>query len=307
MKLKSPNLVKIFKYFQEGRYLCIVMEFFEDGVTLTDKIQEQSSKGIPFEETFIFDIFIQLASALYECRKHEVYHRGLKPDNILINKEGFVKFTHFGIRPLIDYAYQEDSNFSDNASYTAPEVFDGQPYSYVSDVWSLGCIINQLMTLKHRFNASDLNSFVNIITEERNGPLTGKYNKELETIVVKMLLLEIGKRSTIQEVCEVLFHQVIENLKSPKVTYSGEQLFRFGNALEFGYLGKSNLKEAIKYYKMSSDLGNSHGMLNYGRCLEKSFLGEPNLKEAINYYKKVSDLGDSIGMNNYKRLLSLGN
>jgi TPR repeat protein len=69
----------------------------------------------------------------------------------------------------------------------------------------------------------------------------------------------------------------------------------YGYGLEKGYLGKSDLKEAMKYYKMSSDLGNLYGMNNYGLGLDNGYLGTPNINEAIKYL---------IVYNYYNRILS---
>jgi hypothetical protein len=57
MKFHIPSIIKVSCYFQEGEFLSIVMEIVEDVHTLMNKVQEQNCKGIPFEETFNFNIF----------------------------------------------------------------------------------------------------------------------------------------------------------------------------------------------------------------------------------------------------------
>jgi hypothetical protein len=105
-------------------------------------------------------------------------------------------------------------------------------------------------------------------------------------MVVKMLLIDIKERIKIEEIWEILFQQLINNLKIPKKTFSGEELFRFGFTLQLGYLGKKDLKKAMKYYKMSSDFGNSNGMIDYGLGFEKGYLGKKDLKKAMKYYTR---------------------
>jgi TPR repeat protein len=69
----------------------------------------------------------------------------------------------------------------------------------------------------------------------------------------------------------------------------------FGRALEKGYNGKTNLSEAMKYLKMSADLGNSDGMNCYGMSHAEGDNGKKNLSKAMKYYKMSADLGDHLG------------
>jgi NIMA (never in mitosis gene a)-related kinase len=273
MKLNHPSIVKVFNYSFKGNFLFIVMELVEEGSTLNKKIKEHSFKNIPFEETFIFDIFIQLASALYECKKQNILHLNLNPKNILITKEGQVKLTDFGISCLLDSTHQQTSAFIGPTKYIAPEVTNDQPCSFPADVWSLGCVIYQLMALKHPVTGSKLDEIINYINKRNFSPLPENYDQELKQTVEKMLALDVKNRITIEAICQFLFLQLVNHLKTPQKQYSSLELFRFGVNIEKGYLGSKDLKKAMKYYKMSSDLGNSDGMNNYGIGFDEGYLG----------------------------------
>jgi TPR repeat protein len=68
-------------------------------------------------------------------------------------------------------------------------------------------------------------------------------------------------------------------------------MFYYGYGASKGYLGNQNFKEeAMSYYKMSADKQNPIGLLNYGFGLEKGYLGESNLSEAMHYYKMSAEL-----------------
>jgi TPR repeat protein len=65
-----------------------------------------------------------------------------------------------------------------------------------------------------------------------------------------------------------------------------------------GCNGKLNISEAMKYFKMAADLGESGGMFNYGFALQEGFNGKIDLSEAMKYFKMAADLGEPKGMFN---------
>jgi serine/threonine protein kinase len=167
MKLKHPNIVQAIKYFKEDKFLCIVMELVVEGYTLNEKIKEHSSNKILFEETFIIDVFTQLTSALNECKQHNILHFDLKPDNFLITKEGQIKLSDFGVGRLLDSTYQQAYTFVGTPLYMAPEVLSNEPYSFAADVWSFGCVIYQLMTLKPPFDGTKREEIIQSINNKK--------------------------------------------------------------------------------------------------------------------------------------------
>ena len=73
-------------------------------------------------------------------------HRDIKPDNILVNSEGFVKLTDFGITKQIDGEESLAGTFVGTLNYMSPERMEGERYSYAGDVWSLGIVLIELAT-----------------------------------------------------------------------------------------------------------------------------------------------------------------
>jgi NIMA (never in mitosis gene a)-related kinase len=217
MLLDHLNIVKAFSYFRDDNFLCIVMELVE-GCTLKKKIDEHSSTNVPFTEAFILDIFIQLVSALKYCKQQNILHRDLKPENILITKEGNVKLIDFGVGRLLDTFHQQASTFAGTIQYIAPEIHNNQPYSFPADVWSLGCVIYQLMMLKQPFETSDLGNLIKIIKKGQYPPLTGNYENILEQIVEKMLIIDFYKRITIEEIYKILSEQFFDIIQVSQKT-----------------------------------------------------------------------------------------
>jgi hypothetical protein len=85
----------------------------------------------------------------------------------------------------------------------------------------------------------------------------------------------------------------VEYLQILPKQFSSEQLLRFWNTIQEGYLERKDLKETMKFFKMSLVHGNSDGMNNYLSDLEKGYLWSTNLEESMKYFKMLEDLVNS--------------
>ena len=82
--------------------------------------------------------------------KHQM-HRDIKPENILLNSEGQLKLTDFGISKQLEKTYAITNTFVGTLIYMSPERMGGKNYSYSSDIWSLGLVILELACGKHPY------------------------------------------------------------------------------------------------------------------------------------------------------------
>ena len=81
-------------------------------------------------------------------------HRDIKPDNILVNSQGFVKLTDFGITKQLDETSALVRTFVGTMNYMSPERMLGEPYSFEGDIWSLGIVLIELMTGSYPYTES---------------------------------------------------------------------------------------------------------------------------------------------------------
>ncbi len=123
----------------------LVMEFVEDGVTVTEHCTEAA---LPLERRLL--LFLDICSAVGYAHQSLIVHRDLKPGNILVDKSGSVKLLDFGIaRVLSDTADQTVTVAGAQMltpEYASPEQVRGEPVTTATDVYSLGIILYELLT-----------------------------------------------------------------------------------------------------------------------------------------------------------------
>lgn len=160
---------------------------------------DQNKPLIP--EPVIAKIFQQVLCGLAylnTCLKQ--MHRDIKPDNILLNKKGFIKLTDFGItKQYGDLETEKGRTFVGTLTYMSPERMEGENYSYTGDIWSLGVMLIELITGKFPFKASkDFFEVLNEISEQEspNVPDNGHYSKELQDFIHRCLKKDPMERDT---------------------------------------------------------------------------------------------------------------
>lgn len=140
--LSHPNVVNIYDVGQEGDIHYIVMEYVR-GENLKDIIR----KNAPLPIHQALDISRQIAEALYHAHQNNIVHRDIKPQNILLTRDGRVKVTDFGIAKAISgSSVTQTGVVMGSVQYFSPEQARGIPAGHVSDIYALGCVMYELLT-----------------------------------------------------------------------------------------------------------------------------------------------------------------
>lgn len=196
-KLKHPNIVSYKDSFEKDGYLYIAMQYCEGG-DLYNKLKEQ--RGALLEERQLVEWFVQIAMALQYMHERNILHRDLKTQNIFLTKSKIIKIGDLGIARVLDNSADMATTLIGTPYYMSPELFSNKPYNHKSDVWALGCCVYEMMTLKHAFNAKDMNSLVYKILRGKMPPMPKQYSPDLVSLLRNMLHQDPNKRPTVNRI-----------------------------------------------------------------------------------------------------------
>ena len=145
----------------------------------------------------------QLASALFHMHEKRIIHRDLKPANILIFSDGNLKLGDLGLgRYMSDETFKAFSKVG-TPLYMSPEVIRNDGYDFKSDVWSLGCVIYELITFKSPFRTDEKISLIDLFNKINRGDYPRitdeKYSNIIKDLVDKMLQVNPEERISLEE------------------------------------------------------------------------------------------------------------
>ncbi|XP_071808404.1 uncharacterized protein [Asterias amurensis] len=197
-RLRHPNIVSYKDSFEsEDGYLYIVMGFC-DGGDLYCRLKDQ--KGTALMEKQVVEWFVQIAMALQYMHERNILHRDLKTQNIFLTKSKIIKVGDLGIARVLEGNNDMATTLIGTPYYMSPELFSNKPYNHKSDVWALGCCVYEMATLKHAFNAKDMNSLVYKILRGKMPAMPKTYSNDLIELIKAMLNLAPEKRPSVARI-----------------------------------------------------------------------------------------------------------
>eukprot|EP00656_Telonema_subtile_P028402 TRINITY_DN3082_c0_g1_i1.p1 TRINITY_DN3082_c0_g1~~TRINITY_DN3082_c0_g1_i1.p1 ORF type:complete len:610 (-),score=188.55 TRINITY_DN3082_c0_g1_i1:393-2222(-) len=208
--VQHPSIIRYFEAFIEDEELVIVCEWASGG-DLRRVIKKANEQDPPcmFPETEIWRMFEQIVSGVQYMHTQRIMHRDIKPANVLIMGDGKLKLADLGLgRFFSDQTMQAYSKVG-TPVYMSPEVLHGKGYDLKSDVWSLGCLLYELATLRTPFKSQGDNLYaifkkINDCTYERLAE--GKFSPELRKVVESILRTDPGTRPHTDDVLQMSQH-----------------------------------------------------------------------------------------------------
>lgn len=212
---KCENLIKFLGvYFYEGN-VKLLLEYMNLGSLerLLKTIKKKNILPPCVPEVILAKITHQilLGTQYLHKVKHQI-HRDIKPANILINSDGKVKLTDFGIAKNLANTYDFSKTFVGSKNFMSPERILGKDYSFSSDIWSIGLVIYELATGFYPFgNGNNLIEQVNKIVDGPQPEIDRKvFTQEFEDFVHKCLKKDPAERANIND---LLTHPwIVENI-----------------------------------------------------------------------------------------------
>ncbi|AFE09890.1 putative serine/threonine protein kinase [Corallococcus coralloides DSM 2259] len=160
MLLQHQNIVTVHDVGESAEGLFLVMELV-DGWDLGALIRAVTRQGLRIPPHLAVFIASQAQAGLQHAyrRQHDGHpvvtaHRDVSPSNLLVSREGEVKVTDFGIARLAGLSRTEPGAFKGKVPYAAPEVLRGEPATALSDQFSLGTILAELLAGQHPFGSA---------------------------------------------------------------------------------------------------------------------------------------------------------
>ena len=239
--IKSPFIISYKEAFltTEDNTLNLVMEYADNG-DLYQKIKYYKSKNLFFEEKDIWKIFIQITRGLKTLHALKILHRDFKSANIFLFKDGTAKIGDLNISKIITKGLGNTQ--TGTPYYASPEVWNNSPYDLKSDIWSLGCILYEMLTLNPPFHADNFDGLYKKVMAGKYNKINSRYSEDMNELL--QLLFKVNPRE--RPNCDELLK--LELIKKRIEFFKAEA----GN--EFKDIDTTDDNELLKTIKISKNL-----------------------------------------------------
>lgn len=251
--LMHPNVVNVYDVGEDRGLYYMVMELVE-GITLKDYIEKKGR--LSAKETI--SIAIQMVTGIQAAHNQHIIHRDIKPQNIIISKEGKVKVTDFGIAHATTSTQTISTNVMGSVHYTSPEQARGGVVGERSDIYSAGVTIYEMVTGHVPFDGETTvevavkhlqENFPNPADEVRDLPYS------LECIIMKCTQKNTALR---YKNCQELITDLKRSLLDPDGEFVGKstQKGRSGDStviMSTGELERANRRNQYRYNDYDDD------------------------------------------------------
>ncbi len=190
--LQSPYIVSIFDWGKEGDTYYIIMEYLR-GTDLKSGIRSHGA----LDSRKVAQIGSQICQALSVAHKHDIIHRDIKPQNIMVQPDGNIKVMDFGIARAKNSHLTADNSVLGTAHYVSPEQTQGKPLGPTSDIYSLGIVMYEAATGKVPFDGDDAISVALKQVNEQPVPpsqINPDVDPALEAIILTCMAKDPGAR-----------------------------------------------------------------------------------------------------------------
>lgn len=222
-RLSHPNIVTIFDASTEGGITFIAMELLPG-----EDLKTMLANGKNFDIVETASIIQKIADALSYAHAHGVIHRDIKPGNIFILSNNQPKVVDFGIarapNRLIDESKPADvtlfnNNILGTPNYMSPEQALGKPVNAQTDIYSLGAVMYEMLTLQKPFQSNNIDKLLQQIAHKTLKPpseINPRIPSSLSKIVMKAMDKDLNARYANAEALSLALHHFIERDKRLK-------------------------------------------------------------------------------------------
>lgn len=188
VKINCPFIVDIKYAFQDKQYLYMVTEFMQGGEMFFHLFKE---KRFTNEKAKFY--LVEIILAIEFLHKNNMMYRDLKPENVLLDKNGHIKITDFGLSKILSRENEKTYTICGTPQYLAPEILSSEGYDNAVDWWSLGCLMYKMLIGIDAFKFSK-NQSLSPEMYEIEILIPDYVTKEANDLIRKLLVINPKKR-----------------------------------------------------------------------------------------------------------------
>jgi NIMA (never in mitosis gene a)-related kinase len=196
--VKSNFVISYKEAFFDERESClgIVMEYADKG-DLYQKITEYKKTAMLFDEIDIWRILIQCIKGLKSLHDLKILHRDMKSANVFLFSDGSAKLGDLNVSKVA----RKGLGYTQTGTpyYASPEVWKDQPYDNKSDIWSLGCVLYEMITLHPPFRAENMEGLYNKVIRGQYKKIPSRFSADLAEIVSLLIQVDSNTRPSCDE------------------------------------------------------------------------------------------------------------
>lgn len=204
--LRHDNIVRCYGSFVDpSKMLLSILLEYADGGTLAERVKSHVDAAKPIGERTVLRWMQQTASAVECVHSANVLHRDIKSANIFLTRDGAVKLGDFGVSRQLSETAPMANTVCGTPYYLAPELINGDSYSKPADMWALGCVLYEVVTLTRPFAGKSIGELVLNITAGRYDSVDGtdlglsectRAQPQIARLVKSLLRLDPSARAT---------------------------------------------------------------------------------------------------------------
>ena len=237
--IHNPHVVSYHEafYSENTKTLHLIMDYLDDS-DLENKIISYKKSNKQFLEKEIWKIFKQIVIGLKSLHDNKIIHRDLKSANIFLDKNGICKIGDMNVSKVIKNSILNNTQ-TGTPYYASPEIWNDKPYNFKTDIWSLGCILYEICTLKPPFIGKNFEDVYNKITSGKFKVIPGIYSHSLRNVINNLLKVRSDERPN----CDILLKWMdTMPIKSFFRDFDEEEIFNYGNSNIKSFFMMSTIK-----------------------------------------------------------------
>ena len=175
------------------------MDFANDG-DLFQKISKYKKSRHTFTEEQVWRIAIGVVAGLKRLHDLKVLHRDIKSANVFLDKNGVARLGDMNVSKVAKAGYLYTQ--TGTPYYASPEVWNDKPYNSKSDIWSLGCVLYETLTLHPPFRAENMDALFKRVCKGHFEEPPDRYSPELKRLIKSMIVVKPDLRPSAEQILQ---------------------------------------------------------------------------------------------------------